>query len=184
MTFETNALDLAPGVVTTILDHPKSELSGGKKLLITAMTFTGSPGGAWRQSCEAVSADAPYYPELTTPKPRVQGIETATVVGPPGEHIHVDEFGRVRVQFHWDLEGSMNDGSSCWIPVSHSWAGGGFGHVNLPRVGHEVIVPDAARMGRWREALKPVTDQYLDELTKKFPGARAAYDKLAATLRQ
>ena len=54
--------------------------------------------------------------------------------------------------------------------------------ANAP--GHEVTVPDAARMGRWREALKPVTDQYLDELTKKFPGARAAYDKLAATLRQ
>lgn len=54
--------------------------------------------------------------------------------------------------------------------------------ANAP--GHEVVVPDAARMGRWREALKPVTDQYLDELTKKFPGARAAYDKLGATLRQ
>ena len=54
--------------------------------------------------------------------------------------------------------------------------------ANAP--GHEVIVPDAARMGRWREALRPVTDQYLDELAKKFPGARAAYDKLAATLRQ
>ena len=54
--------------------------------------------------------------------------------------------------------------------------------ANAP--GHEVIVPDAARMGRWREALKPVTDQYLDELAKKFPGARAAYDKLAVTLRQ
>ena len=50
--------------------------------------------------------------------------------------------------------------------------------------GHEVVVPDAARMGRWREALKPVTDRYLDELAKKFPGARAAYDKLAASLRQ
>jgi len=54
--------------------------------------------------------------------------------------------------------------------------------ANAP--GHEVVVPDAARMARWREALKPVTDQYLDELAKKFPGARAAYDKLAASLRQ
>ena len=54
--------------------------------------------------------------------------------------------------------------------------------ANAP--GHEVVVPDAARMARWREALKPVTDQYLDELAKKFPGARAAYDKLTASLRQ
>jgi TRAP-type C4-dicarboxylate transport system substrate-binding protein len=57
-------------------------------------------------------------------------------------------------------------------------------HEGANAPGHEVVVPDAARMGRWREALKPVTDQYLDDLAKKFPGARAAYDKLAATLQQ
>jgi type VI secretion system secreted protein VgrG len=61
-------------------------------------------------------------------------------VGPPGEEIHTDEFGRVRVHFHWDRESKMDADSSCWIHVSQAWAGGGFGGVNLPRVGQEVIV--------------------------------------------
>ncbi|AKT40623.1 type VI secretion system Vgr family protein [Chondromyces crocatus] len=138
--FDTNCIDLAPGVVLSFLDHPKSEVATGKKLLVATVRFSGSHSGKWSQSCLAVLGDLPFRPALTTPKPRVQGVETATVVGPPGEQIHVDEFGRVRVQFHWDLEGGMNDNSSCWIPVSQSWAGGGFGHVNLPRVGHEVII--------------------------------------------
>ncbi|MGK3996544.1 type VI secretion system Vgr family protein [Sorangium sp. So ce1024] len=138
--FETNCLDLAPGVVVTFLDHPKSEVSTGKRLLVTSAEISGTYGEEWSHACRAVSADMPYYPPLATPKPKTQGVETATVVGPPGETIHVDEFGRVRAQFHWDLEGSMNDASSCWIPVSQTGAGGGFGHVNLPRVGQEVII--------------------------------------------
>jgi type VI secretion system secreted protein VgrG len=138
--FSTNCLDLAPGVVVSFLDHPKSEVAAGKSLLVVATKLSGKHSGDWSHACQAVSTDVPYYPSLSTRKPKVQGVETATVVGPPGEQIHVDEFGRVRVQFHWDLEGSMDDNASCWIPVSQSWAGGGFGHVNLPRVGHEVII--------------------------------------------
>jgi type VI secretion system secreted protein VgrG len=62
------------------------------------------------------------------------------VVGRQGEEIHTDEFGRVRVQFHWDRRGRRDDESSCWIPVSQPLAGGGFGGINLPRVGQEVLV--------------------------------------------
>jgi type VI secretion system secreted protein VgrG len=80
------------------------------------------------------------YPELRTPKPKVSGVESATVVGPAGEEIHTDEFGRVRVHFHWDRESQMDDNSSCWIHVSQPWGGTGFGGSNLPRVGQEVIV--------------------------------------------
>ncbi|EYF08059.1 type VI secretion system Vgr family protein [Chondromyces apiculatus] len=140
ISFNTNCLDLSPGVVTSFFDHPKSEVSAGKRLLLTTMKLSATQGGQWSESCQAVSADVPYYPSLSTSKPKVQGVETATVVGPSGEQIHVDEFGRVRVQFHWDLEGTMDDNASCWIPVSQSWAGGGFGSLNLPRVGHEVII--------------------------------------------
>src|SRR5262249_11818611 len=61
-------------------------------------------------------------------------------VGPPGEEIHTDEFGRVRVHFHWDRESRMDDESSCWIHVSQPWSGAGYGGVNLPRVGQEVLV--------------------------------------------
>ena len=100
----------------------------------------GTDDGEWSLSAEAVSADQPYHPPVTTAKPRVQGVESATVVGPPGEEIHTDEFGRVRVQFHWDREGRYDDNSSCWIPVSQPWGGAGYGGMNLPRIGQEVLV--------------------------------------------
>jgi type VI secretion system secreted protein VgrG len=61
-------------------------------------------------------------------------------VGPPGQEIHTDEYGRVRVQFPWDREGTYDDGSSCWIRVSQGWAGTGFGMIMTPRVGQEVLV--------------------------------------------
>ena len=90
-------------------------------------------------------------------------VESATVVGPAGEEIHTDEFGRVRVQFHWDREGSRDDKSSCWVPVSQNWGGASFGAVSLPRVGQEVLVdflggdPDRpVIMGRVFTATQPV----------------------------
>ena len=138
--FETNALDLAPGSVVTFLDHPKSDLAPGKRYLIVASEMRGSRNAEWSHMCRALSADAPYRPELATPKPVVHGVESATVVGPPGEEIHTDEFGRVRVHFHWDRESAMDEKSSCWIHVSQPWGGTGFGATNLPRVGQEVIV--------------------------------------------
>ncbi|WP_258188721.1 type VI secretion system Vgr family protein [Enterovibrio norvegicus] len=73
-------------------------------------------------------------------KPRVDGPQIATVVGPDGEEIFCDEFGRVKVQFPWDRYSSFNEQSSCWIRVSQMWAGGQYGMIALPRIGHEVIV--------------------------------------------
>ncbi len=140
VTFRTNAMDPAPGTVISMLDHPKSELGAGKRFLVVASRHTGEIPGVWVHTCTASSADAPYRPPLSTPAPRVQGVESATVVGPAGEEIHVDEFGRVRVHFHWDRESQMNERSSCWIHVSQPWGGAGFGATNLPRVGQEVVV--------------------------------------------
>ena len=71
---------------------------------------------------------------------RIYGIQTATVVGPRGEEIHTDEFGRVRVQFHWDREGQGDERSSAWIRVATPWAGSNFGMTSIPRIGTEVIV--------------------------------------------
>jgi hypothetical protein len=85
-------------------------------------------------------ARVPYRPPHVTPKPTATGVESATVVGPAGEEIHTDEFGRVRVQFPWDREGKLDDGSSCWIRVSQGWAGTGYGMMVIPRVGQEVLV--------------------------------------------
>ncbi|EYF05390.1 type VI secretion system Vgr family protein [Chondromyces apiculatus] len=138
--FETNTIDLAPGTVVSFFDHPKSELGADKRLLILESRFSGEVPDLWRYTSTAVSADAQYRPALQTPKPTTRGVESATVVGPAGEEIHVDEFGRVRVHFHWDRESQMNDDSSCWIHVSQPWGGSGFGGTNLPRIGQEVIV--------------------------------------------
>ncbi|WP_437293133.1 type VI secretion system Vgr family protein [Sorangium sp. So ce426] len=140
VSFDTNALDPAPGAVLSFLDHPKRELGPERPLLVVASRLSGTSSGEWGHACTAVSAEAPYRPPLSTPKPKAVGVESATVVGPPGEEIHVDEFGRVRVHFHWDRESTMDDGSSCWIPVSQPWGGAGYGGTNLPRVGQEVIV--------------------------------------------
>ncbi|MFT3765895.1 MAG: type VI secretion system tip protein TssI/VgrG [Minicystis sp.] len=140
VSFLTNVVDPAPGTVLSFLDHPKSELGPGKRLLVVESQLSGEVPGLWTHACTAVSAEAPYRPPAQAKKPRVHGVESATVVGPPGEEIHVDELGRVRVHFHWDRESKMNDDSSAWIPVSQPWGGAGFGGTNLPRVGQEVIV--------------------------------------------
>ncbi len=81
-----------------------------------------------------------FRPQRVTPVPVIAGMQTATVVGPPGEEIWVDKYGRVKVQFHWDREGKMNADSSCWIRVSQVWAGKGWGAFFWPRIGHEVVV--------------------------------------------
>jgi type VI secretion system secreted protein VgrG len=73
-------------------------------------------------------------------RPVIHGVQTAVVVGPPGEEIHTDGYGRVKVQFHWDRLGTFDDGSSAWIRVMSGWAGANFGQVSLPRVGMEVAV--------------------------------------------
>lgn len=84
--------------------------------------------------------DVPYRPHLATPKPVVRGSQTAIVVGPAGEEIYTDKYGRVKVQFHWDREGKKDEKSSCWIRVSQVWAGATWGAMYIPRIGHEVIV--------------------------------------------
>ena len=104
------------------------------------MSISGSHHSPVSIAVEAVSGEVSYRPERTTPRPNISGVECATVVGPTGETIHCDEFGRVRVQFHWDRYGKMDELSSCWVPVNQPWAGEGFGMVNLPRIGQEVLV--------------------------------------------
>ncbi len=89
---------------------------------------------------ECVERGDAYHAPRVAARPVVRGAQTATVVGPAGEEVHVDDQGRVKVQFHWDREGQRDERSSCWVRVSQAWAGSGFGAVFLPRVGHEVIV--------------------------------------------
>ncbi|MES2355106.1 MAG: type VI secretion system tip protein TssI/VgrG [Pseudomonadota bacterium] len=91
-------------------------------------------------SFTALDSKQPFRPIRSTPKPHVQGPQTAVVVGPGGDEIYTDKYGRVKVQFHWDREGEKNENSSCWIRVSHPWAGKNWGMIAIPRIGQEVIV--------------------------------------------
>ncbi|MFO0611586.1 MAG: type VI secretion system tip protein TssI/VgrG [Polyangiaceae bacterium] len=136
--FDSNLVDLMPGLRVSIAGHAMAERYGS--LLVTRVRWSGSSETPPRVSVSAVSGSAPYRPELVTPTPVIHGIESAIVVGPAGETIHTDEFGRVRVQFHWDRYGNMDETSSCWVPVNQPWAGGSMGAINIPRVGQEVMV--------------------------------------------
>ncbi|MFX5684545.1 phage baseplate assembly protein V, partial [Acinetobacter baumannii] len=71
-------------------------------------------------------------------EPKIYGLQTATVVGPKGEEIHTDEYGRVKVQFHWDRDGEFDERSSAWLRVATAWAGSNFGATFIPRIGCEV----------------------------------------------
>lgn len=138
--FESNVLALSPGAILSVIGHPHRLLRSDGGLLVTGTVLTGNHDSDWRVHVETVSTAVPHRPAQVTPKPRTRGIESATIVGPAGEEIHTDEYGRVRVHFHWDRESGRNEQSSCWLPTSQPWAGTGFGGVNLPRIGQEVMV--------------------------------------------
>ncbi len=87
-----------------------------------------------------IPADLRYRAPGVTPKPVIAGMQTATVVGPQGQEIFCDKYGRVKVQFHWDREGKKDADSSCWLRVAQVWAGKGWGAFFWPRIGHEVVV--------------------------------------------
>ncbi|MEM7024180.1 MAG: type VI secretion system tip protein TssI/VgrG [Pseudomonadota bacterium] len=89
---------------------------------------------------EVQPAAVPFRPPAVTPKPVMAGPESAIVTGPPSEEIWTDQYGRVKVQFPWDRLGQNNEKSSCWIRVSQAWAGSGFGSIQIPRIGQEVLV--------------------------------------------
>jgi type VI secretion system secreted protein VgrG len=130
--------------------HNHGALDGAaqeRRFLVTSVTHKGTnnyldTGGNphYRNQVTCVKDGIPFRPPLATPRPRMPGPQTATVVGPAGEEIFCDSYGRIRVQFHWDREGTFTEASSCWVRVGSPWAGDRFGLVSLPRVGSEVVV--------------------------------------------
>lgn len=141
---------LWPGGRMKLIEHP-TEAFNGEYLIVSVAhratqsqsaeeETTGDPGTRYEADVRVISRETQFRPPRVTPRPTVLGSQTAIVVGPPGEEIHTDEFGRVEVRFHWDQEGAHDVGASCWIRVSQGWAGGQYGMVFLPRVGQEVIV--------------------------------------------
>lgn len=142
---QTENSGLACGTKVNIRDHPNDRLNGEFLIQHTFHSIeaeryrTGDMGGESPVSVEleAVPADTQWRAPRTTPRPVVHGLETAIITGPDGEEIYTDEYGRVKVRFHWDRSGSPGEKSTCWMRVSQT---GGLGNIILPRVGHEVLV--------------------------------------------
>ncbi|HSN97268.1 MAG TPA: type VI secretion system tip protein TssI/VgrG, partial [Candidatus Nanopelagicales bacterium] len=137
----TNTFNLAAGSVFPLMGHPSRDLGSGgpKDLLVVNASFEGSAEGEWTARAMAVPAEDPYRPPREAGKRLIQGVQTATVVGPPGQDVHTDELAEVKVQFPWDRQGKLDDQSSPFLRVAQSWAGAGFGTISLPRVGQEVL---------------------------------------------
>src|SRR5258705_8655206 len=100
----------------------------------------GGAGASYSNHFTSIPETVPFRPARVTPKPFVQGPQTAVVVGKSGEEIWVDKYGRIKVQFYWDRQGKQDENSSCWVRVSQPWAGKTWGAISIPRIGQEVIV--------------------------------------------
>ncbi|MEQ8767496.1 MAG: type VI secretion system tip protein TssI/VgrG [Planctomycetota bacterium] len=103
-------------------------------------TGTGLAVVEYENTFECLPIERPFRPARSRRRPRITGPQTARVVGPEGEEIHVDELGRIKCSFHWDRRSPRNENSSCWIRVARSAAGKGWGTVHHPRIGQEVVV--------------------------------------------
>lgn len=145
---ESGCIRLTPGYLFALTDRVRDDEN--REYLITSVVHRGSQpqmGEAatgdtlgYTNTFQCMPNDIPYRPERVTPRPTIKGVQTAIVTGPAGEEVHTDEHGRVKVHFHWDRVGGMDDKSSCWIRVSQLWAGAGWGAMWIPRIGHEVVV--------------------------------------------
>ena len=142
---------MATGYKYTLEKFPRADQN--REYLVVACTYffrdnartttgSGAGDGTWGITVTSQPTLIPYRPQVITPKPLTHGPQTAVVVGPSGEEIYTDEegYGRVKVQFFWDRYGKKDENSSCWIRVSHPWAGKEWGFIHIPRIGQEVIV--------------------------------------------
>lgn len=141
----TNVVGMAPGYLFEMTHCPRE--SDNREYLVTETRYDlqepeYSTGTGTESVCQfdftVLPSNVPYRPARKTPKPRTNGPQTATVVGP--EEIWTDRFGRVKLQFRWDRYGQSDENSSCWVRVSSNWAGANYGTMHMPRVGQEVIV--------------------------------------------
>jgi type VI secretion system secreted protein VgrG len=139
-----------PGFTFKLTDHAMDAFNreyllvevthSGAQPQVLAETASGMQGTRYENEFMAVPSSITIRAEKIAHKPVVEGVQTAIVTGPTGEEIYTDKHGRVKVQFHWDRLGRNDDKSSCWIRVSQSWAGKGWGAMFVPRIGQEVIV--------------------------------------------
>lgn len=146
---------LLSGHLFTLAEHPRDDWNA--QWLLTAVVHegkqpqvleqyaahsvqTGEFTQGYQNRFEAIPGRVPFRPPLKHPKPRILGSQHAIVTGPPGEDIHCDAYGRVKVKFFWDREGVRNEHASCWLRVATGWAHDHYGTAMIPRVGMEVVV--------------------------------------------
>jgi len=144
---ETNVRDIAVGRLFSLTNAPRKDQE--KDYLIVSAewdlrnnTYEASVNedAAYGCTMTVLQSKQQFRPARSTPRPTMGGPQTAVVVGPGGEEIYTDKYGRVKVQFHWDRYGKKNENSSCWMRVSSPWAGANWGGVAIPRIGQEVVV--------------------------------------------
>lgn len=146
-----NAAGIAVGYLFSLSEHPRGNQN--REYLVTDAThemwseeFESGAGGIgsgeqhYLTSFSAINSNETFRPSRVTARPVINGPQTATVVGPSGEEIWTDEYGRIKVQFHWDRYGEKDENSSCWIRVAHPVSGKKWGVFTLPRIGQEVVV--------------------------------------------
>jgi type VI secretion system secreted protein VgrG len=146
---ETNVRSLTVGNTFQLVDHPLEDqnasylvVASRTRLCAPEVRATGGPSNedVYVAEFQAIDAKATFRTPLRTPGPIMRGPQTAIVVGPAGQEIWTDEYGRIKVQFHWDRQGKSDENASCWIRVAQTWACSGFGAQFIPRIGQEVIV--------------------------------------------
>jgi type VI secretion system secreted protein VgrG len=146
---KSNCIRLVSGSRFSLTNHSRAELD--QDYLLTRIHSEGTQpqvleegasgeGSRYHNRFECIPAMVPFRPSNAARQPTMKGSQTAFVVGPEGEEIYTDEYGRIKVQFHWDRQGQYDEKSACWIRVSQQWAGAGWGAMFLPRIGQEVIV--------------------------------------------
>ncbi|WP_290004306.1 type VI secretion system Vgr family protein [Faucicola atlantae] len=141
-----NVLTIAPGYTFSLERHPHQ--ASNSEYLITQAHYhfqeagntTGQDLSYYRIDFTAIPKAHQYRAPRITAKPRMLGTQAATITGPAGEEVYTNAYGDIKLQFHWDRYGPMNEKSSDWIRVIQGSAGGGFGSINTPRIGEEVLV--------------------------------------------
>ncbi len=146
---KTNCTGVCSGYRLDVTEHYRRDVNASYQILsvqhqgwvseyVTAPA--GTPPFVYTAAFTGIPQAVPYRPSRLTPRSIVHGSQTALVVGPSGEEIYVDKYGRVKVQFFWDRTGKSDENSSCWMRVSSTWAGKNWGFIQIPRIGQEVIV--------------------------------------------
>lgn len=142
-----NCMGFECGFVFTLLDHYRNDANQSYTIVALeqeARNTSYRSGHAdpfdYSNRFEAIPNSVPFRPARNARKPKIEGTQTAVVVGPSGEEIYTDLYGRIKVQFFWDREGKKDENSSCWIRVAQGWAGKNWGSIFTPRIGQEVMV--------------------------------------------